>query len=209
MRQNTITTLFANKGSGKTMLATALSLAQPKPIIFVSPILNSIPKHFRDKINESELKDDFYNGVSYIYYIDDVNELEELISSVLDLGNVCLCIDEIDFFYKNILDKDLELYKLVNYGRHKQIDLIVMARRLQDTPKVIVSQTDVFYIGRIGRSFTDFEYIRKTLDKEVAESAQYLDTGSFIRVELGKDRATLIKLPYELIFKLQRGMNEY
>lgn len=206
MKQNTITTIFANKGSGKTMLATALSLAQDKPIIWVSPIANSIPRHFRDRVNEPELRDDFYNGVSYIYYIDSFNELEELIGSVLDIGSVCLCIDEIDFFYKNMLDKELELYKLVNYGRHKQIDLIVMARRLQDTPKVIVSQTDVFYIGRIGRSFTDFEYIRKTLDKEVAESAQYLSIGSFIRVALGKDRATLIKLPYELITKLQRGI---
>ena len=205
MKQNTITTIFANKGSGKTMLATALSLAQDKPIIWVSPIVNSIPKHFRDRVNQTEIKDDF-EYVSYIYYLDTLEELEELISSVLDIGNVCLCIDEIDFYYKNVLDKDLELYKLVNYGRHKQIDLIVMARRLQDTPKVIVSQTDVFYIGRIGRSFTDFEYIRKTLDKEVAESAQYLDIGSFIRVALGKDRATLIKLPYELITKLQRGI---
>ncbi|WP_300447579.1 hypothetical protein [uncultured Helicobacter sp.] len=66
MKQNTITTIFANKGSGKTMLATALGLAQSKPVIFISPIMHSIPTHFRDKVNQSELQEDFYSGVSYI-----------------------------------------------------------------------------------------------------------------------------------------------
>lgn len=206
MKQNTITTIFANKGSGKTMLATALTLAQDKPLIFVSPIKDSIPAHFRDKINQSEIQEDFYNGISYIYYLESLEDIEELISSVLEMGNICLCIDEIDFFYKNVLDKDLELYKLINYGRHKEIDLVVMSRRLQDTPKVLVSQTDVFYIGRIGRSSTDFEYIRKTTDKETATQAQYLEQGSFIRVEAQKDTTTLIKLPQELIHKLEKGL---
>lgn len=206
MKQNTITTIFANKGSGKTMLATALTLAQDKPLIFVSPIKDSIPAHFRDKINKSEIQEDFYNGISYIYYLESLEDIEELISSVLEMGNICLCIDEIDFFYKNVLDKDLELYKLINYGRHKEIDLVVMSRRLQDTPKVLVSQTDVFYIGRIGRSSTDFEYIRKTTDKETATQAQYLEQGSFIRVEAQKDTTTLIKLPQELIHKLEKGL---
>lgn len=188
------------------MLATALTLAQDKPLIFVSPIKDSIPAHFRDKINKSEIQEDFYNGISYIYYLESLEDIEELISSVLEMGNICLCIDEIDFFYKNVLDKDLELYKLINYGRHKEIDLVVMSRRLQDTPKVLVSQTDVFYIGRIGRSSTDFEYIRKTTDKETATQAQYLEQGSFIRVEAQKDTTTLIKLPQELIHKLEKGL---
>lgn len=206
MKSNTITTIFANKGSGKTMLATALTLAQDKPLIFVSPIKDSIPTHFRDRVNQSEIQDDFYNGITYIYYLESLEDIEELISSVLEMGNICLCIDEIDFFYKNVLDKDLELYKLINYGRHKEIDLVVMSRRLQDTPKVLVSQTDVFYIGRIGRSSTDFEYIRKTTDKETATQAQYLEQGSFIRVEAQKDFTTLIKLPQELIHKLEKGL---
>lgn len=188
------------------MLATALSLAQDKPCIIVSPIKNSIPTHFRDKVNCSELDDDFNGGITYIYYLTSVKDLEELISSVMQMNNICLVIDEIDFYYKNLLDKELELYKLINYGRHKEIDLIVMSRRLQDTPKALVSQTDVFFVGRIGRSFTDYEYIRKTLDKDVADSAQFLDIGSFIRVDITNDNPTLIKLPQKLVNSLQKGM---
>lgn len=204
MKTNTITTIFANKGSGKTMLATALALAQPKPIVMISPLLNSFPHHFRDKINEPELREDF-KYVSYIYYLETQDDIEELIDSLMNLENVCIVIDEIDFFYKNIVDKDLALYRLINYGRHRELDLVVMARRLQDTPKSIVSQTDVFYVGRIGRSFTDFEYVRKCIDKETAETAQFLERGSFIRIESQTDAAKLIRLPSDLILKLQRS----
>ncbi len=206
MKQNTITTIFANKGSGKTMLATALGLAQSKPVIFISPIMHSIPTHFRDKVNQSELQEDFYSGVSYIYYLNDFIALEELLGSIATMENICIVIDEIDFYYKNMLDKELELYKLINYGRHREIDLIVMARRLQDTPKAIVSQTDVFYIGRIGKSYTDYEYIRKTLDKDIAEDSQYLPRGDFMRVALGDNKATRIRLSQTLIHQLEKGL---
>lgn len=206
MKQNKITTIFANKGSGKTILATALAAAQDKPTIIISPIKNSIPTHFRDKINAKELDEDFWGGVAYIYYIYNAKDLEELLSSLMELEGICIVIDEIDFYYKNLLDKELELYKLINYGRHKQIDLIVMSRRLQDTPKALVSQTDVFFVGRIGRSFTDFEYVRKTLDKEIAESAQYLEIGSFIRVDIVENNPTLIKLPLKVVEILNKGL---
>lgn len=204
MKQNTITTILANKGSGKTILATALTLAQDKPVIFVSPIKNSLPLHFRDKVDSPELQEDFYNGITYVYYPETQNELEELLKSVEGLENICIAIDEIDFFYNNTLDNVTELYKLINYGRHRQIDLVIMARRFQNIPKALVSQTDVFYIGRIGRSYADSEYIRKTIDKETAELAQSLERGSFIRVENTKDELSLIKLPSDLVAKIEK-----
>lgn len=204
MKTNTITSILATKGSGKTIFATALTLAQDKPTIFISPIRNSIPLHFRDKINKTELQDDFYNGITYAFYIETQQDLEELLKSIEDLENICITIDEIDFFYNNTLDNTTELYKIINYGRHKQIDLIIMARRFQNIPKALVSQTDIFYIGRIGRSYADLEYVRKTIDKETSELAQSLEKGSFIRVENQKDTLSLIKLPSELVAKIEK-----
>lgn len=210
MKQNTITTILANKGSGKTILATALTLAQDKPVIFVSPIKNSLPLHFRDKVDSAELQDDFYNGITYAYYPENQDELEELLKSIESIDNICIAIDEIDFFYNNTLDNTTEIYKLINYGRHREIDLIIMARRFQNIPKALVSQTDIFYIGRIGRSYADLEYIRKTIDKETADLAQTLERGIFIRVENTKDELSLIKLPDDLVAKIEkRTRNEY
>lgn len=204
MKQNKITTILANKGSGKTILATALGLAQDKPTIMISPIKGSLPLHFRDKIDAQELDEDFYNGITYAYYLETQDDLEELLESLAHLDNICIIIDEIDFFYTNALDNTTELYKLINYGRHRQVDLVIMARRFQNIPKSLVSQTDIFYIGRIGRSYTDLEYIRKTIDKESAELAQFLERGSFIRVENQSDTLSLIKLPSELVAKIEK-----
>lgn len=210
MKTNTITTILANKGSGKTILATALTLAQDKPTIFISPIKNSLPLHFRDKVDSPELQEDFYNGITYAYYPENQDELEELLESLENIDNICIAIDEIDFYYNNTLDNTTELYKLINYGRHRQIDLVIMARRFQNIPKALVSQTDIFYIGRIGRSYADLEYIRKTIDKETAELAQSLERGIFIRVENIKDTLSLIKLPNDLVAKIEkRTRNEY
>lgn len=85
-----------------------------------------------------------------------------------------------------------------------------MARRFQNIPKALVSQTDIFYIGRIGRSYADLEYIRKTIDRETAELAQSLERGIFIRVENTQDALSLIKLPDDLVAKIEKGHgNEY
>lgn len=208
MKTNTITAILANKGSGKTILATALTLAQDKPVVFVSPIKNSLPLHFRDKVDSPELQEDFYDGITYAYYPENQDELEELLESIEHLDNICIAIDEVDFYYNNTLDNTTELYKLINYGRHRQIDLVFMARRFQNIPKALVSQTDIFYIGRIGRSYADLEYIRKTIDKETSELAQTLERGSFIRVENQKDTLSLIKLPNDLVAKIEKRIRK-
>lgn len=199
MKQNKISVIMATKGSGKTLLATALSIAQDKPLFMISPIENSIYAHFRDKVNESNVDDDILQGITYVYYAHTANELEALLQDIQESFNqgVCIMIDEIDFYYKNLLNKELELYKIINYGRHKEIDLIVLARRLQDTPKAIVSQADVFYIGNIGQSYNDYEYIKKQVGKSYADMAQTLPKGSFIKLE--NHQANLIKLPSSIV----------
>lgn len=199
MKQNKISVIMATKGSGKTLLATALSIAQDKPLFMISPIQNSFYTHFRDKINETNVDDDILQGITYVYYAHTADELEALLKDIQESFNngVCIMIDEIDFYYKNLLNKELELYKIINYGRHKEIDLIVLARRLQDTPKAIVSQADVFYIGNIGQSYNDYEYIKKQVGKSYADIAQTLEKGSFIKLE--NHKANLIKLPSNVV----------
>lgn len=199
MKQNKISVIMATKGSGKTLLATALSISQDKPLFMISPIQNSFYTHFRDKINETNVDDDILQGITYVYYAHTADELEALLKDIQESFNngVCIMIDEIDFYYKNLLNKELELYKIINYGRHKEIDLIVLARRLQDTPKAVVSQADVFYIGNIGQSYNDYEYIKKQVGKSYADVAQTLAKGSFIKLE--NHKANLIKLPSNVV----------
>lgn len=207
MKQNKITTILASKGSGKTMLASALALANPKPTFFLSPIKSGIPLHKYDKLNESDLHNDFYDGVMYAYHIDNKPEFEETLQSILQLTNVCVVIDEIDFYYSASVQKETAIYQLCNYGRHKEIDLIVMSRRFQDIPKTLTAQTDEYFIGRIGRDYNSLEYIRKTLDKDIMEMCKFLDVGNFIRVRNAEsNEVTLVKLPGDFINQLQKGL---
>lgn len=207
MKQNRITTILANKGSGKTMLATSLALANPKPTIFISPIKGGIPLHKYDKLNESELSEDFYSGVTYAYHIDNRNEFEDTMQSLLRMREICIVIDEIDFYYSASVQKDTAIYQLCNYGRHKEIDLIVMSRRFQDIPKTLTAQTDEYFIGRIGRDYNSLEYIRKTLDKDIMEKCKFLEVGNFIRViNAESNDITLIKLPSDFIHTIQKGL---
>lgn len=209
--RNQITTILASKGSGKTMLSCALALANPKPTIVITPIEAGYPAHKFDKWNEFDIDQDFYEGITYLYQIDNKADFEDCLMEIYhNFKGVCVVIDELDFFYRNNPDNDSFLYKLINYGRHREIDLIVMCRRFQDMPKVVTAQTDIYFIGAIGICDANgFEYLRKTINKEVATMAQGLEVGNFIKVNnLQREPLTLIKLPTEFISKLERQTNE-
>lgn len=104
------------------------------------------------------------------------------------IEDVILCIDELDFpATTNALTADLAVRRIISYGRHYHIDLYCAARRPQDIPKALLSQSDQIVCGQL------------TTDRERANMEQYgfkgdvlegLQVGEFVVFENGETSKT-------------------
>lgn len=74
-------------------------------------------------------------------------DFDDFCKWVRTVGSLTLAIDEIDLWTKpNYTPPELE--RLVRYGRHHAVDLLVVARRPVDVPRLVTSQADVLFTYR-------------------------------------------------------------
>lgn len=205
MKQNKLTLILAKKGSGKTILGTALAFANDKPLFIISPNLHSIATFPHDRIftsdNLADLEFDFENikktKSHTIFYLQRV-DFDSVLESLMNFDDICIFIDELDFYTGSATNAESSVFKLINYGRHKQVDLIAIARRAQDIPKTLTSQMDFLFVGKQGLDINDKKYIESFVGKENAERTESFKVGDFYKIDLINSKIDFIRIPTAL-----------
>lgn len=193
MIQNQIQTIIGHKGYGKTKITEKLAILTNKPTIILDPrwqyeenirriVFTSVSK-FQKFITK---RNNFQIFMSYklelvVNAID--NEDAELLAEIVyKMKNICFVIDEIDMFFDTRTNKNSYFNKLVQYGRHNQIDIITTSRRPANISRNLTALTDVFYFSRL-REPTDQKYIKALLGAAYVEKVGNLEKFSFLRIE--------------------------
>ena len=210
-KTNKLTLILAKKGSGKTILATALAFANKKPLFIISPNVHSIATFAHDSVytseNLSDLEFDFETikktKSHTIFYIQK-DDFEGVLSALMGFENICIFIDELDFYLGSATNNESSFFKLINYGRHKEIDLIAVARRAQDIPKTLTSQMDLLFVGKQGLDINDKKYISAFVGEQNAERTESFQVGDFYKIDLIKSKIDFIRVPAPLVDSISK-----
>lgn len=141
-KQREIFLIYGKTGSGKSTLAKKLSEGY-KRIIYLDPMSEysgTVVENFEDFLSYVENKENFvvccrfYNDLDYEY----------LFKAVFEISNVLLVIEEADL-YISPREKRNDFLKLVKFGRHRDISIIGIARRVSELSIDFRSQCDKIY----------------------------------------------------------------
>lgn len=193
MIQNKIRTIIGHKGYGKTKLTEKESILTDKPTIILDPrmqyeenirrIVFTSVSSFQNVIT----KRDFFNTfmkykLELVVNAIDQEDAELVASLVYKMKNITFVIDEVDMFFDTRTPKTSFFNKLVQYGRHNQIDIITTSRRPANISRNLTALTDIFYFSRL-REPNDKKYIKALLGNEYVEKIADLPKFSFLKVE--------------------------
>lgn len=126
MNSNELATISGKRGFGKTTLAKTLISGLSRVAIW-------------DPMGE-------YGGPhAYIPRQGNASEFNEWVKSYWNVGNICLMVDEADQVMAERKELPEFANKVVNLGRHRNIGMIMITRRLANLSKTAVSQSaDLF-----------------------------------------------------------------
>lgn len=211
-KTNKIIFLNAKKGSGKTILATALAYAQNKRVIWITPLKSGYYPHRVDLQGIEELK----HPKQYNYFIASSDDFEKKINDILDFCKehkepIFLVIDELDNYVGSRLTNANPLFELVNQGRHYQIDMLFIARRNQDVPKSILTNVDFFVCGANNLIENDIKYLRDFLSRGEIELLATFGNGDFLEINCNtrqKRKIRLTQLCVNKILSFQKNLIE-
>lgn len=193
MVQNQIRTIIGHKGYGKTKFTEVQMIQADKPTIILDPrmqyeenirriVFTSVSK-FQKFITK---RDNFRLFMNYklelVVNAIDQEDAELLAELVYKMKNVTFVIDEVDMFFDTRTPKTSFFNKLVQYGRHNQIDIITTSRRPANISRNLTALTDIFYFSRL-REPNDKKYIKALLGNEYVEMIADLPKFSFLKVE--------------------------
>ncbi len=209
MKQNKITLIIAKKGTGKTTIASALALCQDKKVFWVTPLDTGFFKKKIDCVGFSKL--DIDNKLQTCYLIEnDLDNVQEHLKRISLIAKnsqdgVLLVIDELDYYASSRLHHSSELFKMINYGRHNQLDMIFIARRLQDIPTTTATNVDYFVIGKNLNIKNDVKYYQNFLTDKAILETQKLNIGEFLKVSTNSGKISKLVLNIQAVEKLERS----
>lgn len=87
--------------------------------------------------------------------------------------------DEVDLYGQ--YNYNLEF--LYRYGRHKNIDIIAVSRRIYDLPIYIRDLTETYYFFKINE-IKGLDYIKQFFNSEIAEKIQNLSYLKYIEINI-------------------------
>ena len=143
MLQNEIIIILGRKGSGKSYLANKISKEIDR-IIIADPLNEYKGGHafftfgeFKNRIYDLITREQFRIVCKFTTDEDYI----ELFDFIFNLRNFTILIDELDMFAgsKSIAP---EVKRLFSYGRHRQINIIGIARRPYELNRLVTSQAD-------------------------------------------------------------------
>lgn len=177
-RENEIITILGKKGGGKTSLAANLTNESNRLIIFdynreyerglivTNPpkLAQELQKYYQSSFriiyrpDESLLLDEQFEGFSLIAHA---------------MTNYTLVIEEIDLVASaGFMPQGLQ--KIINYGRHKGINLIGLSRRAFKVPRDLTSNSDKVIIAGPLNEPRDIKYLADFMDSSDAEKVRNL-----------------------------------
>lgn len=205
-KTNKITFINAIKGSGKTMLAHALALAQSKRVIWLTPIKSGYYPHKLDLQNEFSF---IISPKQAGFYCVDLESFDEFIKNVIvfvetqEPQGVFLVIDELDIYSSARISNQSALYELINTGRHYRIDITAMCRRNQDIPKTLITNCDYFIYGKNNLLQNDIKHLKDFLNESDIEAIRDLNNGDFIRLNLNTRKKEFLRLDSTLVRRIE------
>lgn len=198
-KQNTIFTIIGHKGSGKTTLTEIITLLNNKPAIMVDPCGQFIAEHerrkifksfseFRAWIHNTKNLHIFYEGkLELVVREPDDEEFNELCKISRKIGRHTFVVDEADLYAPPSITKDKPFYKLVNMGRHSEVDIITTSRRPARISRDLTSQTDIVFFAK-SLEPKDHDYIKNYIGKEYVETVQNLPKFSYLMVDKNREK---------------------
>lgn len=211
MKKNQIITIISRKGAGKSVMMQYLALLNPKSCFIFDPTGSLQP--FKNRVFfDYEAYGDFgfkklCNKIgTRLYYqkidivIQNCENVENLLEIIYyNMQNVAVVIDEIDLCYKPFISNESVLYKLCNFGRHKEIDLIGVARRPANVPRALTSQSDYIFLGIHNKEPRDETYLKEFISKKALIDYNSIGLYEFLKIDLTKHTHTKFKLSSQIL----------
>ncbi|MDD5069087.1 MAG: hypothetical protein PHN89_05845 [Candidatus Pacebacteria bacterium] len=144
---NHITVIFGHRGSGKTTFLFR-NLESWKPFVLVDPLYDkkfeTLNLHVLETVTDAlEL---FKNGSPQRVYISpDLQTFDFFCGMCLAKRNITMVIDEIDNYATNYYISPM-FKKVIKYGRHRGVNVVMVARRPKEMHPLIRSQASRFII---------------------------------------------------------------
>ena len=141
---NEIVLVLGRKGSGKSSLVKNVLIKDKKRLIIID-----VQSEYDDYliIEDFESLDEYiseHKEFKIACRFTNDKDLYFLFSYVFIEGNLTLCCDELSK-YVSAYKKGHPFSDLINFGRHKQIDIIGVARRPAELSREFRSQADIIY----------------------------------------------------------------
>lgn len=154
MKSNEIITISGSRGFGKTTLAKSL--------------INGL-----DRVVIWDIFGEYNHPHSYIPSLGSVDEFERWLKTSWVNGNVCVMVDEANMVMPERRPLCEHASKIINLGRHRNIGMIMITRRLASLNKDAVSQSaELFLFQHILGN--DMKYLSDMIGKEEAMTLKNL-----------------------------------
>lgn len=174
-----IITVIGKRGMGKTSLVKELSIGKKRVLVFdplleydnfrlIDELPDEAPRIFRYRLTAGiEESRDIINEACYWCY----NE-----------GNMLFICDEADLIFD--VHKPLEegLNYIVQYGRHRNVSLITVARRPALLNRNLTALSSEYYFFRITEP-RDLQYVKMTFGADVMTKVSNLEQFEYLRLE--------------------------
>jgi len=110
---------------------------------------------------------------------------ESLCSAAMLAGEMTLVIEEVDHYASaNFISPSLQV--LVDYGRHKLVNVVWLTRNLSVVPRILTSQTDLFVLFK-QQEPRYLEAMEDRFTEEIVDAVEALPQFEYITVDREKN----------------------
>ena len=129
LKTNTIVTIAGMRGSGKTSLAKRILSRVQGDVIVYDPMW------------------EYDEKIAFHPHSDSKQDFDRFMATCWEKGNLFICVDEAERYFR--VKKSLTPFseKIVNTGRHRNIGLLIVTRRLAELNKTAfgLSETSILF----------------------------------------------------------------
>jgi hypothetical protein len=165
-----ILVILGRRGSGKSFLIKNFLRTARLRFVIYDPLGEY--GGFMQADNAHDILDYVEAEESFIYTSDQDADFERFCQIIYEATDYYIVIDEIDLFTQ-AGNMPQSLRKIVRYGRHKNLGLIVISRRPAAMPREITSQAD-FILSFTQHEPNDLKYLAEFMTTPNAEALKSL-----------------------------------